>query len=171
MAKKFICASEKYEVGGQKEDVIALPVSLSGLPSTIEVEGYTLFLKTSFHVSLVCIGKIAEKNGIQDSKFVNKVVADFCDFIKHTSIEFQSYKNEFRFATQAKERSVVVMCNISNLDRFFDYVHLKYGLSVEYPPTHVTLYTLQPGIGIFLTDSEDIESITKLIPEPVGITL
>ena len=46
-----------------------------------------------------------------------------------------------------------------------------YGLNLEYPPTHVTLYTLQPNFGIFLTDSTDIARRTKIVPNPTGMTL
>ena len=66
-------------------------------------------------------------------------------------------------------RSVVVMCEISNLNNFFDSVNRKYGLAIEYPPTHVTLYTLESKPGIFLTDSSDIKNLTKTIENPTGV--
>lgn len=171
MAKHFICDGEKYEVGGPQEDTIGLPVTFSGLPSTIEVEGYTLSLKTSFHVSLVCIGKIIEKNKLTEPDLVNKVIADFCDFTSHTGIDLLRYLNEFRFVSEAEKRTVVVMCDASNLDTFFDSINQKYGLQLEYPPTHVTIYTLQPNVGIFLTDSNDIQRLSKPIERPAGINL
>ncbi len=169
MAKKFICGNEKYHIGGPKEDTICLPVSFAYLPEKIEVEGLTLFRKTAFHVSLVCIGKIIEKNNLIIPDFINKVTDDFCEFTRNTSIDFARYKNEFRFASENERRAVVVMCDISNLDKFFDFINQKYGLKVECPPTHATLYTFQPDVGIFLTDMDDINRLTKTIEAPVNI--
>jgi hypothetical protein len=62
------------------------------------------------------------------------------------------------------------MCDISNLNNFFDLINKKYDLQIEYQPTHVTLYTLQPNKGIFLADSGDIEKLSKPITNP-GIAL
>lgn len=169
MGKRFICDGEKYEVGGPKEDTIGLPVSFTGLPSTIEVEGNTLSLKNAFHVSLVCIGKIAEKNNLVDPDLVTKIVADFCEFTQHSPIDLVRYRDEFKFAAEADRRAVVAMCDISNLDKFFDLINQKYNLKLEYPPTHVTLYTLQPNVGIFLTDNDDINRLTKPIEAPVKL--
>jgi len=169
MTKNFICGSKKYEVGGLKMDTIGLPVSLFDLPEKIEVEGYTLFLRTSFHVSLVCIGKIIEKNNLNIPDFIQKIIADFYEFTQHMNIDFVQYKNDFRFATEGEKRSVVVMCDISNLDKFFDLINKKYSLHLEYPPTHVTLYTLQPVAGIFLTDTDSINRLTKKIKAPVKL--
>jgi hypothetical protein len=169
MAKKFICGGEKYEVGGLKEDTIGLPVSFSELPVKIQVEGCELFLKDSFHISLVCIGKIIEKNQLTIPDFVNKVIADFCDFTNKINIELDQYRDEFRFVSENDRKSVVAMCDIKNLDKFFDFLNQKYNLNLEYPPTHATLYTLQPNLGIFLTDTDDIKRLTKRIEAPIKL--
>ena len=170
MTKKPICGGGKYELAGQTGETIGLPVVLKGLPPKIQVEGYTLFLKSSFHISLVCIGKIIEKHGVSISSFIDKVVDDFCEFIKTNEVSLVGYRDEFRFVSDKERRSVVVMCDISNLDKFFELLNQKYGLQFEMQPTHVTLYTLQPDLGIFLTDSQDIERLTKLISNP-GLVL
>lgn len=171
MARHPICSGEKFEIGGPKEDTIGLPVTFSGLPPAIEVEGHTLSLKTAFHVSLVCIGKIAEKNNLTDPDLINKISADFCKFANHTNIDLLRYRDEFLLVSEAERRAVVVMCDISNLDKFFDFINQRYGLHVEYPPTHVTLYTLQPNAGIFLMDNDDIRKLTELIARPQGVNL
>jgi hypothetical protein len=161
MDKKFICGGKKFELGGPKEDTIGLPVAFSNLPEKIEIEGYTLFLKTTFHISLVCVGKIIEKYNISIPNFLDKVIADFCDFTKNNKIDLIRYRNEFRFMSENERRTVVVMCDVSNLTKFFDYINKKYNTRIEYPPTHVTLYTLQPNLGIFMIDSSDMKRLTK----------
>lgn len=150
-------------------NVISLPVSIKGLPKQIEVEGYTLSLRSAFHISLVCIGKIKEKYNISISDFEEKVIDDFCNFHKEKNIILKNYRNEFRFVNEGERKTVVVMCGVSNLDSFFDFLNKKYNLKLEYPPTHVTLYTLQPDAGIFLVDSSDISKLSKVIEVPRNI--
>ena len=162
---KSICSGNKYLLAGQRGDSIVLPVSFAKLPSKISINGYVLIAKTEFHVSLVCIGKIIEKHNIKIPDFLEKVIEDFCEFSKHDKIDLIRYRNEFKFCTENKLRTVVVMCDIFNLNKFFDLINEKYKLEIEYPPTHVTLYTLT-GLGIFLTDSADIEKLTRPIENP-----
>ena len=96
MSKIYICDGTKYEIGGPKADTIGLPVSITSIPLRINIEGYELQLKSSFHVSLVCIGKMIEKYKISIPDFVNKVIEDFCSFVSTTEINFLKYRNEFR---------------------------------------------------------------------------
>ena len=170
MAKEFICGGEKYELGGPKLDSIGLAVALKGLPPTIEIEGYTLQVRTTFHVTLVAMGKIIERHQTSDPDFLKKVSADFCQFVQENPIDLVYYRDEFRFMAQNEKRSVVIMCDVSNLDKFFELLNKKYNLKLEYPPTHVTLYTLQPNTGIFMVDSSDKDQLSKIIPAPVKIS-
>ena len=163
---KFICESKKYIIGGPKEDSIGLLVPVDNLPEKINVEGHELIRRSYFHVTLVAIGRIADKYNVNIPDFVNKVISDFCDFVKDSKINFIRFRNEFRFTIEDEKRSVVAMCDVSNLNKFFILINKKYGLNIEYPPTHVTLYTLQPDVGIFVTNSEDIEKLTKQISNP-----
>lgn len=153
----------KYQLGGEREETIGLPVFPQNLPTSIEVEGYTLLRRTDFHVSLVAIGKIIKKHGITDPEFLQNVIADFLEFIKDNEIALLRYRNEFKFVAENERRSVVVMCDVSNLDRFFTRMNEKYHVNAEYPPTHVTLFTLQPNSGIYLVDARGIASLTKPI--------
>ncbi len=165
---EFICEGEKYQLGGPKTDTVELPAFFKGLPGKVEVEGHPLFLKEEFHVTLVGTGKIIEKQNVQIPDFTDKIVNDFCEFVRENPVILLRYRNEFRFAAEEERRSVVVMCDVLNLDKFFESMNKKYGLAVECPPTHVTLYTLQPKGGIWLTTAADIKNLTKLIPNPTG---
>jgi len=151
-------------------NVIGLPVKPENLPGTLVVEGSTLFLKPTFHVSLVCTGKIIEKHNVSIPYFQNKVIEDFCEFTKTNNIQVLEY-NDFKFVVENDLKTIVVMCKLSNLDKFFVILNEKYGLNIEYPPTHVTLYTLEGKAGIFLTDRNDIKNLTKPIQNPIGRTL
>lgn len=166
---RFICGGSKYEVGGEKEGVISLPVSLENLPEEVKVQGHILYLPTPFHVSLVYVGKIIEKYNVSILDFANKIVEDFCDFTKTNDISVVHYKNEFKFVTKNNKKTVVVMCEVSNLDKFFDLMNEKYGLSIPYMPTHVTLYgNIKNKPGASLMDLYDIKNFTIPIENPIG---
>ncbi len=163
MDAELICEN-KFKYGHR---TIALPVKLENLPDSIVVEGHTLFLKNSFHVSLICIGKIIEKHEISISDFENKIINDFCEFSKTNDIRILKY-SDYKFAARDELKTVIVMCEVSNLYTFFKIINTKYRLEIEYPPTHVTLYAHDGKTGIFLTDSNNIKNLTKEIPNPIG---
>ncbi|MAZ40548.1 hypothetical protein CL654_00315 [bacterium] len=165
MEEGKICQGDKYTY---KKRTICLPVTLKGLPDQLETEGHTLLRKSTFHISLVCIGRLIDKHGIEVSDFEEKVLNDFCDFVKENEVSFGGY-GEFRFVTNNDRRTVIVMSKVSNLDKFFQLLNSKYNLNLETPPAHVTLYTLQPELGIFLVDGEDLDSLSKTVEVPEGI--
>ena len=168
MEKKLICG-KKYEFSHQ---TIQLPISLENLPEEIKVKGDTFYFPSSFHVSLVYIGKIIEKYSISIPNFENKIIEDFCNFVKKDKVELVTYTNEYKFAFRNNLKTVVVMCEVSNINKFFDLINKKYRLNIRYPVTHVTLYnTLKGKPGIYLMDSEDIENFTVPIENPIGRSL
>lgn len=163
MEIKFIC-DNKYEFVHQ---TIGLPIKLENLPIEIIIKDNTLVLQPAFHVSLVCIGEIIKKHNITIYDFENKIINDFCEFSNTNEIKVLNF-NDFKFVERDDLKSVIAMCEISNLNKFFDLINKKYKLNIEYPPTHVTLYILPSKHGIFLTDSNDIKNLTAPIDNPIG---
>jgi hypothetical protein len=163
----FICDRKKYIIGGLGKDheTICLPVSFN-LPQDIVIDENILLVKTEFHVSLVCIGEIIKKYSINIPGFTAKVITDFCDFTIHTDINLLQCANEFRLVIEKERQTLIVMCEVSNLQSFFDLLNTRYNLRLEYPTTHITLFTLQPNAGIFLIDKKDIETKTSRIETP-----
>ena len=167
MKYKNICNSDKYFFN---HDTIFLPVTFGVLPEEIIVENETFFIKSDFWISLVAIGKIIEKNKLTTPNFKEQIISDFCEFIAENPIELIGYNSEYRFVAEKQLNSIIVMCDVSNLEEFFAHVNEKYSLSLEVPPTHVTLYTSHRNIGIFVTDSSDLENMTRItnVPELFG---
>lgn len=165
MKNEFICGN-KYTISPTQ--TIALSVPLDNLPSELITNGNRLILKSSFHISLVCIQDIIIKHNVSISNFRDEVIKDFCDFVKTNDVNLLNYINDFRFAEENDLKTIVVMCEVSNLDKFFEILNKKYKLHIEYPPTHVTLYKLEDKVGIFLTDADDLKNLTKSIPNPIG---
>ncbi|MDQ5954269.1 MAG: hypothetical protein QG583_197 [Patescibacteria group bacterium] len=169
MERPFICGGAKYTISAT--NTIGLPVLLNNLPSEIIIQGNKLFLKPSFHVSLVCINEIIKKHKVIMPLFRDEVLKTFCDFVSNNPIDFLNYKNEFRYIEENNLKTVIVMCEISNLSKLFEFINSRYNLNIEYPPTHVTLYAHDGKTGIFLTDTNDIENLTKSISNPLGFDL
>ena len=171
---KFICSGNIYELVGEKEDVITLSISLHNLPSQIEAEGYTLYFPNFFHVSLVYIGRLIEKYKIAIPDFKNRIIKDFCEFTKIHNVELVCYSDNYRFVSKPDRdiKTVVVLCEISNLDKFFYLINKKYTLKIKPMTTHVTLYNTAKGEpGMYLMDEDDLRSFTKQIKNPLGFSL
>lgn len=162
MSKNFICGGS-YVLGGPMGDSIGLPVECPGLPESIIVGDLALLKREDFHVTLVALGEIARKRTVAIPDFILQAVDTFCVYEQEHPISLVGYTGEFRFVSQGERRSVVAMCEVSNLRPFFDNLNGGFNLDAEYPPTHVTLYTLQPNQGIFLTDSNDLLNLTRPI--------
>lgn len=164
MIKQLIC-NNKFEFGDQ---TIVLPISLENLPNEIIFQENTFLLKSDLHVSLVCIGEIIKKHNIIIPDFEAKIINDFCEFSQTNNVETITHTNDFKFAARDDLKSIIVMCHITNLDKFFNLINQKYSLNMEYPPTHITLYTPSSRLGIYLTDSNDINNLTIPIKNPIG---
>ena len=168
MSSKSVCGKDKYKIGGTT-NTIYLPVDFEGLPEEINIHGQTLYLPGPFHVSLVYVGRIIDKYEISIPDFINKVEEDFCEFTKTHDIDIVRFTNEFKFVEREGKKTVVAMCEVSNLNKFFDLINKKYGLNIKYMPTHVTLYgNLKDKPGIYLMNEDDIKNFTVPIENPIG---
>lgn len=165
MGKQYICGGSAYELAGAQDDVIGLPVSLKEIPETIVAEGVELVRRPAFHVSLVCMGRIGA------AAYVADIVRDFCEYVAEHPITLEAFTGEFRFVTEGEKRTLVAMCTVSNIEGFFEHIRSTYGLAVEAPPTHVTLYTLGGGPGVFLTSQKDISELTVKVEPPQDLHL
>jgi len=157
--ENLICNSSNitYDKG-----YIALWLEDYPLPDTLDIEGNTLLKKNHFHVSLLCVKNIFEvKPDIE-----NKILNLFCDFIKEKELRFEGFTNEFRTANADKRKSVVALCNISNLNTFADYLSDKIDVKVAHQPAHVTIYTLQPNAGIGLNSKDELQTKSKPVDVP-----
>ena len=135
------------------------------LPETFEIEGEVFKKKNEFHVSLLCVKNILKiKPEIEE-----EILKSFCEFIQINEIKFEDFTEEFRLAKDGERKSVVAMCHVSNLDKFNDYLSEKIGLKIPKQPTHITIYTLEPNVGVGLNSQEELEQKSKKIEVPAEI--
>jgi hypothetical protein len=52
------------------------------------------------------------------------------------------------------------MVDVSNLTHFFDQLNKKYQIKIEYPTTHVTLYTIEKSQKSFTTAAVKSGTVT-----------
>lgn len=165
--KNYICDSSEYFFGN---GYIATSVKTKDLPKTFDINDKILLLKSSFHVSLVCVKNIVSKYG---KDVEQKTIDFFCDFISKNKISFTDYKDEFRHVVDKEtgRETVIIMCNVLNIKEFIETLNKKLNFDIETPPTHVTLYTLQQDKGIGLNNSSDIKSKTSVINGKISLEI
>jgi len=161
-SKSYICEGNKF---AYSKGYIGLPVVINDLPQVIEIEGVRLQRKNSFHVSLVCVKVILAKK----SDVEQVVLDEFCRFANINDISFIRYTGEFRLAEHEDRRSLVALCEVSNLNEFLESLSIKLGIDIPHQPTHVTLFTLQPEMGIGINSPTDMEVKSTEIAMPPEI--
>lgn len=142
-----------------------MPLEVGELPESVVVEGETLLRKTSFHTSLLCVKDLLAKK--LDSE--QEILDAFCSFVAEKDISFIRYTGEFRFAQDGERKTLVALCEVAGLDAFFAELAQKLGMNISSQPTHVTLYTLQPDMGIGLNSPEDMQSKSVPVDVPSSV--
>ena len=156
--KDNICNSDKYTYN---KGYICLPIEIAPLPKTIDVDGNILNLKSTFHVSLLCIKNILEKNNRENLEQL--IIEKFCSFISKNEISFLKFNGEFRFAQFKERKTIIARCEVSHLVEFINFLSKELSIEIPLPPTHVTLFTLQPDMGIGLNSYEELGVKSKII--------
>ena len=143
-------------------------ISLLGMPETICVEGRTLHKKSEFHVSLMALKHLAP---MLDSEHVEQaaetLTQSFLEFANEHDLTSFRLTGEYRLVKRAERVTIVAMVKLDNIAELFDYLHTTHGVDFPVQPTHITIYTLQPemGIGILSEDELTNESTVANVPE------
>ena len=153
-----------FNENGEKS--IAIPLLIPNLPRKVSLDNSIFVLKSEFHATVLPIIKIKEKNKIFDTKFDDFIIDYFCRYVENRPIEFIKYTGEFRIASKRDKKTIIAMCELSNLPDLYKMINEKYNLKLEVPPAHVTMYTLYNKLGIFIIDSDDINKMTKSVKIP-----
>ena len=140
---------------------IGLPINIALLPQTINIDGNILTSKSTFHVSLVCVKNILALYNKENLE--QHIIEKFCNYVSNNEIAFLKFSNEFRFAQFEERKTLIIRCEVSNLAKFFELLSKELGIQMPLPPTHVTLFTLQPDAGIGLNSYEELEVKSKII--------
>lgn len=144
-----------------KTGYIYLPLQpeIEGLEPNLVLFGDEYHLKSSFHVSLVCVKNILAICPDRETQ----IIGIFSDFIKTTPLTTISYLPEYRIASHSDGRkSIIQMVTIDNLELLFKKIRTELSIEIDTQPTHITIYTLQKDKGIGITSQEDYKNTFEI---------
>ena len=156
----MISANHNYDNGY----IGLVNLMLLKLPSTLNVQGYDLLLKSEFHISLLCVKNIAPIISEVRAKQVEpEIVKFFQEFIKQTPLSEYSFQNVYRLVKREERVTLVGMVDVPGIESLFNELQHKYQVNLPVQPTHITLYTLQPEAGIGILSQEQLEQDSEVV--------
>jgi hypothetical protein len=133
-------------------------IAREGLPDKIVVEGYELLKKREFHVSLMAVKHLAPMLKADNPKRACETLKqDFLDFAKTHDLRGFRLTGEHRLVKRDTRVTVVAMVDMPGISELFEALREKHNVAFPIQPTHITLYTLQPGAGIGLLSAEELQ--------------
>ncbi len=124
------------------------------LPPSIEIDGEILLKKMEFHVTLMCVrevsARLSETTGASAEHIEIKLLEIFLECSARYPVVMGKFLNEFRLVRKDDRTTIVIRCEVSNIEPFFSECEKFYKSIIDRQPTHLTLYTktLNAGIGI-----------------------
>lgn len=156
----------QYFSNGAGKNYLLLPLPSGGfreLPETVTVFKTLLTKRPEFHVTIGCITDIVSRTSkIPTLKLENMLLSLFVEQVQKTPIRLVSYSNDFRYATSNERRSLVVRCEVSNMEKLYQLWEKELEAPISRQPTHVTIYTLAPYPGISISSYEEMEQLPKV---------
>lgn len=152
-----------------------LRVELPKLQPKIEFGGKIMVLKPEFHVSMIGFAAKLDKRykdaaAARGEKVSNSQAAERVVEALKTAAEGLQFKvqmgTETRRAVKGDAETIIRMCDVEGMSEYFSRVTAALGLpdgSIEPPPTHVTVYTLENGQGIGMANQEQLQALTQVL--------
>ena len=152
-----------------KEGYMHVPVPselFQNMPDTLAVDGTELKIKSEFHISLFELEHLAsflvQATEKSFEEVQENVLSIFSSYVAKKPMTFTGFLDDFRVVEKEERKSIVVRCQMENLNGFFEALESTFGASVYRQPAHVTIYTLGHNKGIGIHTVEEIESLPKL---------
>lgn len=140
---------------------------LDNLPEQVQVEGKVLTRKNEFHISLMAIKNLLPLiNAVDKNVTENDLVQDFLEYQKEAILSEYSLTSELRYVTRNERETIVCMVKVPGIENLFEVLRAKYGVNLPTQPTHITIYTLQPNVGIGILSNDELNSDSKVVDLP-----
>lgn len=145
---------------------ISLPdLELSGLPESIAIDGEILPVQPEHHITLLCAIELAEAvaDSVADIEpTLQSIVKAFVEFESEHRLDNYDIGDNFYVVEDEDRKSLVVDCQVPNLDKLFDKLDEFYDYKFARQWPHITLYArYNEGIGI--SSSERFSELTRPI--------
>jgi hypothetical protein len=142
-------------------------LELAGLPDKINVAGQEFQLKDEFHLSLICVYEIANLIDPQRKQQIEKlIVREFANYIKNQPLDKFKLRGDYRFVQLDIRKTIIALADVEGLANFFKTLSQKFGKDLPVQPAHITLYTLQPNVGIGILSHQELGSNSAPISLP-----
>jgi hypothetical protein len=142
-------------------------IRLEGLPNSVIVNDKKLVLKEELHITLVMARRLAPLvNGVNSETIQNEIIKMFDDFASKNILKTYELTNELRLVERDGKMTVIVMVKVPGLEVFFDELREKYHVDLPLQPTHITLYSLSPEVGISILSDEVLQHESKPVNIP-----
>jgi hypothetical protein len=144
------------------DESLVFPVELN-LPERLYVAGQDWFRRPELHVTTFTPGDLADAFDV-DAAALLDVGARHCnELTRSRSIRFDG--RVARVHAEDDRQTLVAFCDVAGLDDVYRRLSAAVERSLPVPPTHVTLYTSQPGMkGIGLSTADDVAAQATPLP-------
>jgi hypothetical protein len=142
-------------------------IKLENLPLTIVVEDKKLILKEELHITLVMAKRLAPLVNEDNSETIQEEIIKMFDaFTSKNTLKTYELTNELRLVKRDDKMTVIVIVKVPELEVFFDELRNKYSMNLPTQPTHITLYSLSPEVGISILSDEVLQHESKPVNIP-----
>jgi hypothetical protein len=143
---------------------LVFPVSLD-VPAEVHVGGRRWYRPPELHVTTFTPDDLAQATGLPVAELVRIGERLRDELEAERPLRFDGRMAEV--GAEDGRRTLVAFCDVDGLRAVYERLSALAGRELPQPPTHVTLYTAQPGMGgIGLTTRADVEA--KAVPLPAG---
>lgn len=132
---------------------LMLPLNLKIVPR-IKIGNATFFPKSGYHVSLLCIENFSESD---QKKIFN--------FAQKYSVKIKKITGIYRLAVLQNQQSIIVRVHLRGLKKLISAINYHFGYNFSYPPTHITLFTLNGQYGIAINSTGEYKQLTRQISQ------
>lgn len=138
------------------------------LPETMNFLGDHWVRKAEFHVTILRSKKeiarelkgINPPEALSNNEAERKVNGSINDISEGKSFKVK-LGNEIRVIQDGDRKTIVRMVEVEGIDNFLQGLGEKLGFPIEKTPTHVTLYTLENGKSIGISNEADLKRMTQ----------
>lgn len=140
---------------------IILNTDLPALPKHIKIGQYELNKKDEFHITLVGAKALTHLSaGIDANEAMRDAVKEFADVHDLTHFEIL---NEFRLVKREERVTVIVMIRLEAINELYEFLNKKFAVNLPTQPPHITLYSLNPHVGISINSIEQLVNDAQVI--------
>jgi len=140
-------------------EALVFPVRLDAAP-TVELGGRTWHRRPEFHVTTFTPETLAAASGVPATALAAAGAA-----LRPELTTPRPFRFDGRVACARDDggrETLVAFCDVEGLDEVYERLSSRAGAAIPPPPTHVTLYTAEPGMqGIGLATAAEVRDKTE----------